>query len=101
MSLTFDPERNEINALLDFVGDLAGKRVLEIGAGAGRLTWRYASLAGEVIGIDPKPERVAAACDEMPRALQGHVVMLETGLEEYARDTKKQRFDVALMSWAL
>ena len=27
MNVTRDPERNEINALLDFVGDLAGKRV--------------------------------------------------------------------------
>ena len=101
MNVTRDPERNEINALLEFAGDLAGKRVLEIGAGTGRLTWRYASLAGEVVGIDPKPERVATARDAMPKALQGRVVMLETELEEYARDAKPQPFDVALMSWVL
>lgn len=101
MSVTRDPERNEINALLEFSGDLTGKRVLEIGAGSGRLTWRYASLAGEVVGIDPKPERIAAARDKMPKALREHVVMLDTGLEDYARDAKAPLFDVALMSWVL
>lgn len=99
--VTHDPERNEINALLDFTGDLSGKRVLEIGAGNGRLTWRYASLAAEVVGIDPKPERVAAALKDMPEELRGQVTMLESTLEEYARDAQGSLFDVALMSWAL
>ena len=101
MDVTLDPERNEIDALLEFVGDLAGKRVLEIGAGSGRLTWRYAALAGEVVGIDPKPERIASALKDMPKALQGHVVMLKTALEDYARDAQAPLFDVALMSWVL
>ena len=96
-----DRERNEINALLDFTGDLTGKRVLEIGAGNGRLTWRYASLAAEVVGIDPKPERVTAALKDMPEELRGRVTMLEFTLEEYARSAQGSLFDVALMSWAL
>ena len=96
-----DPERNEINALLDFVGDLAGKRVLEIGAGTGRLTWRYASQAAGVVGIDPNPERVATALKDMPKELEGRVTMLESTLEDYARETQRSLFDVALMSWAL
>lgn len=101
MKVALDPERNEINALLEYTGALAGKRVLEIGAGSGRLTWRYAALAGEVVGIDPNPERIASAQKEMPKALQGHVTMLGTTLEDYAPDTPEPLFDVALMSWAL
>jgi len=101
MDITLDPERNEIKALLEFTGDLAGKRVLEIGAGYGRLTWRYASTAGEVVGIDPNPERIARALNDMPKELQGHVVMLETALEDYQHDAQASLFDVALMSWAL
>lgn len=101
MAIARDPERNEINALLEFAGDLTGTRVLEIGAGNGRLTWRYASLAGEVVGIDPKPERIASAHDDMPEAFQGRVVMLETTLEDYHRNGQATLFDVALMSWAL
>jgi predicted RNA methylase len=101
MDVTLDPQRYEINALLEFTGDLAGKRVLEIGAGSGRLTWRYAPHAGEVVGIDPKAERIAVARDDMPKALQGRVVMLETTLEDYQRAAQSQLFDVALMSWVL
>lgn len=101
MTIMRDPERNEINALLELTGDLTGKRVLEIGAGNGRLTWRYAALAGEVVGIDPQPERVAQARDDMPETLQGRVAMLATTLEEYQHNAQAPPFDMALMSWAL
>ena len=101
MEVTLDPERNEIDALLELAGDLADKRVLEIGAGTGRLTWRYASMAAEVVGIDPNPERIARAQDDMPDELHERVVMLETSLDDYQRDAQGPLFDVALMSWAL
>lgn len=101
MDITLDPERNEINALLEIVGDLEGKRVLEIGAGTGRLTWRYASMAGEVVGIDPNQERIAQAQKDMPKELGGRVVLLETSLEDYQREAQAPLFDLALMSWAL
>ena len=101
MNITSDPERNEIDALLEFAGDLGGKRVLEIGAGDGRLTWRYAPYAGEVVGIDPNPERIVRAQDDIPRNLKGRVAILETTLEEYQLDRQATPFDVALMSWSL
>ncbi len=101
MNITIDPERNEIDGLLEIAGDLEGKRVLEIGAGYGRLTWRYASNTGEVVGIDPDPERIARAQNDMPKDLRGRIAMLEMTLEEYQRDVQAPLFDVALMSWAL
>ena len=101
MNITIDPEGNEIDALLKFAGNLESKRVLEIGAGYGRLTWRYAANAGEVVGVDPDPERIARARNEMPKELRGRIAMLETTLEEYQRDVQAPLFDVALMSWAL
>ena len=101
MSVTFDPEKNEIDSLLEFAGDLDGKRVLEIGAGDGRLTWRYAALAGEVVGIDPNPDRIARAQEDFPKYLRDRVTMLVTTLEEYQNDDQSPLFDVALMSWGL
>jgi ubiquinone/menaquinone biosynthesis C-methylase UbiE len=101
VNITIDPERNEVDALFKLARDLEGKRVLEIGAGYGRLTWRYASNAGEVVGIDPNAERIARAQNDMPKDLRGRVTMLETTLEEYRRDVQAPLFDVALMSWAL
>ena len=101
MSLRFDPERHEIDTLLEFTGDLRDRRVLEIGSGAGRLTWRYAAQAGQVLGIDPKPQQVARARHQMPADLRDHVTFREASLAEYQRDHLGPRFDLALMSWSL
>jgi hypothetical protein len=40
MDMAHDPERNEINALLDFAGDLTDRRMLEIGGGYRWMNWR-------------------------------------------------------------
>ena len=101
MSIKRDPERNEVNALLELAGDLAGKRVLEIGAGYGRLTCRYGTNAGEVVGLDPNEERIARGRKEMPEELHGRVTLLDTSLEEYQHAGQASLFDVALMSWVL
>jgi len=42
MVIRTDPENNETRALFD-LADFKSKRVLEIGCGDGRLTWRYAT----------------------------------------------------------
>lgn len=101
MSLSFDPERNEIDALLEIARDLQGRRVLEIGSGNGRLTWRYAAQAGQVLGIDPKPEQVDRALEEIPPDLQGRITFLEGTLEHYQHIHQGAPFDLALMSWSL
>ncbi len=101
MSVKSDPEENEIKALLEYAGDLEGKRILEIGAGYGRLTWRFAAQAGEVVGIDPNPDKIARAGREMPDLFQGRVTMLESTIQEYQHSAPAASFDVALMSWSL
>jgi cyclopropane fatty-acyl-phospholipid synthase-like methyltransferase len=101
MKVTMDPEGNEIKALLEYAENLAGKRVLEIGAGYGRLTWRYAAHTRVVVGIDPNPEKIARARQEVPQELRGRVTLLETTLADYRPDAQAVPFDVALMSWAL
>jgi cyclopropane fatty-acyl-phospholipid synthase-like methyltransferase len=101
MTLSFDPERNEIDAFLEFADDLQDRRVLEIGAGSGRLTWRYAAQASQVLGIDPKAGQVARALEEAPPQLLGRVTFLEHGIEEYQQVHQGAPFDIALMSWSL
>ena len=93
-----DPEDTETAALLD-VADFRGKRVLEIGCGDGRLTWRYAAGAVHVTAIDPKADDIATAIEDCPASLRNHVEFRATRLEDY--HPPRELFDLALLSWSL
>jgi len=93
-----DPQRLEIKALFDFVGDFDGLRVLEIGCGDGRLTWQYAALAGHVSGIDPNEERITSARANMPSELASKVKFDVSSVESYRPD---EPYDLAIFSWSL
>lgn len=98
MAYRLDPEDRETLALFDFVGEFAGKRVLEIGCGDGRLTWRYASQAAHVTGIDPNPNKIERAIETMPDNLQSKVDFLVSGIDSFFT---KEKFDLAIFSWSL
>jgi 2-polyprenyl-3-methyl-5-hydroxy-6-metoxy-1,4-benzoquinol methylase len=93
-----DPDGAELAALAEVV-DFAGKRVLEVGAGEGRLTWRYAGPAAFVLGIDPDDESVEVAQAKTPPGLAGRVQFRVLDAEELAEP--KRRFDIAFLSWSL
>lgn len=98
MAVRLDPEDTETTALLDIAGELRGKRVLEIGCGSGRLTWRYAAQAGLVHAIDPKVEEIARAEAEMPASLRHHVHLFAGNLEQFHAP---HPYDIAILSWSL
>ena len=100
MTIKSDPENNEIRALLDLV-DLAGKHVLEIGCGDGRLTWRYADAAAHVTAIDPFEESIRRANANCPDILRDRVVFHYIGFDDFAAAHGSQTFDVAIFSWSL
>jgi SAM-dependent methyltransferase len=100
MTIRVDPEENEIGALLDFV-DLDGRRILEIGSGDGRLTWRYANRAATVTAIEPFTPAVIRATENLPQELVGRVVLRRSGFEEFAAEAAASAFDVAILSWSL
>jgi ubiquinone/menaquinone biosynthesis C-methylase UbiE len=101
MEVRVDPEENEIHALRTLAGGLAGQRVLEIGCGDGRLTWRYAAAAGHVIAIDPNPDKLASARRDCPTSLRERVEFLNLGLEDYAAGAHTDAFDLAILAWSL
>ena len=105
MAIQIDPEENETRAFQKFTGDLAGKRVLEIGCGDGRLTWRYVEQAGYVVGIDPEPDRIKRAKEKVPERLQKQVEFHCASLEEFAVEQaptgEESRYDLAILSWSL
>jgi len=98
MPVLLDPEDTETNALHDFA-DFTGKRVLEVGCGEGRLTWRYADRAASVVAIDPKAEDIEIAIEECPDDLRHKIEFHVARLEEL--DIPAEKFDLALLSWSL
>lgn len=95
-----DPEGREIEALGAAV-DLEGRRVLEIGAGSGRLTWRYAGHGGHVTAIDPDGAAIQQALRDCPPVLRERISFQPVGLERFEPGSGPARFDVVLLSWSL
>ncbi len=98
MTVQRDPEKREINHLHAFA-DFAGARVLEVGCGEGRLTWRYAGAAAQVMGVDPDPARLDVASREIPPGLRSTVTFARAKAE--ALPFPRETFDLAVLAWSL
>ena len=93
-----DPDAAEPAAIAAAV-DLAGKRILEVGCGIGRLTSFAAARATHVYAFDPDAERVAQAETSLAREARERVRFATHGAE--ALDVPRRRFDLALCGWSL
>jgi tRNA1(Val) A37 N6-methylase TrmN6 len=101
MTVRRDPEENETHALLNLIGSLTTNRVLEIGCGDGRLTWRYAGGTGPITAIDPDPDLIQQAQSACPAALRERVKFHPLNLEQYAAQIHSAPFDLAILAWSL
>jgi 2-polyprenyl-6-hydroxyphenyl methylase/3-demethylubiquinone-9 3-methyltransferase len=102
MAIQQDPDGKELEALFRTTGSLAGKRILEIGCGDGRLTRHLAGQAQSVTGIDPSGEKISRARESIPAGLPAQVDFYDLGLEEYSiLQPPGEKFDLALLSWSL
>lgn len=82
----------EFETLLQFMGNLAGKRVLDLGCGIGRNGIKLAQYAGEVVGYDISDVAVAKA-NEFAKQLG--VGNFRAELNNFS-DVEKEGFDVIL-----
>jgi ubiquinone/menaquinone biosynthesis C-methylase UbiE len=98
MSLQKDPEGTEQKILHKFA-DFANKRVLEIGCGEGRLTWKYAKSASRVAGIDLDKDGLRVAIIDRPSDLLGRVSFAQT--DSTYLPFSKEKFDIAILAWSL
>jgi len=99
MTTEQDPERNEIkflNQLADFSSSL---RVLEIGCGDGRLTWRYARSVGHVVGIEIVRDDLRLAMADRPSDLVENMFFVNA--DSIHLPFSKETFDIAILSWSL
>jgi len=98
MTFYKDPEQNETKQLHK-MANFTRKRVLEIGCGEGRLTWRYASAPLSTIGIDPDHTALRVASVDRPSNLTKKTHFSNAQAEHLP--FHKETFDIAILAWSL
>jgi ubiquinone/menaquinone biosynthesis C-methylase UbiE len=89
-----DPESAEFKHLAAAC-QLSGKKVVEIGCGAGFLTLQYAVLPHQILAIDPDGSNIRIAKNEVP-APSGKVFFIKA--EAKALPVRSSTCDVVLFS---
>jgi ubiquinone/menaquinone biosynthesis C-methylase UbiE len=97
MTVIKDAERNEPRFLRQFA-DVSGRRVLEIGCGDGRLTWRYAGAARSVAAIDIERDELRIAAIERPADLESRVAL--SVASSIHLPFRSEAFDLAILAWS-
>ena len=93
------PRRGVELRLIERLVPLAGRDVLEIGCGDGRLTFQYAEAARRVVAVDPGSDAIARARGEARRRGLDHVRFLNRAAQDGLAGLG--RFEVVLFSWSL
>jgi ubiquinone/menaquinone biosynthesis C-methylase UbiE len=98
MTALLDPEEAETRVIHDLI-DFAGKDVLDVGCGDGRMTWRFAEQARSVLGLDPVAASVEQARRDTPAHLRSKVTFQVGDITE--AQLPAAAFDVVALSWSL
>lgn len=98
MSLQKDPEGFE-RKILHKYADFANQRVLEIGCGEGRLTWKYAASTRQVAGIDLEANDLRVARMERASDLENKVSFTQASAHNIPFG--HENFDIAILAWSL
>lgn len=92
-----DPERIEERRLHAYA-ELTGRRVLEVGCGDGRLTWRYAAGTRRAAAIDLDHDDLRVAVIERPADLAS--VALFAQADSVRLPFAGASFEIAIFAWS-
>ena len=100
MTVQTDPDGNEIKYLRRFAefDKSTERRVLEVGCGDGRLTWRYADAAGQIAGIDLHADDLRIAMVNRPNNLAEKVGFARG--DAIRLPFADGSFDLAIFAWS-
>jgi ubiquinone/menaquinone biosynthesis C-methylase UbiE len=98
MARTLDPEGAHL-ASLRRLAAFAGRRVLEMGCGEGRLTRGIAAEAAFVLAFDPDEASVREARASFPPGLVDRVELRVASAESI--EIPRASFDLVVFSWSL
>jgi ubiquinone/menaquinone biosynthesis C-methylase UbiE len=98
MTPVLDPEGEHLAALRR-LGDFAGRRVLELGCGDGRLTVGLAHEAASVHAFDPDTDAVERAQAALPSELAERVTYQVASAKTI--ELAPHSFDLVVFSWSL
>jgi ubiquinone/menaquinone biosynthesis C-methylase UbiE len=98
MATEIDPAGFEPSTILRAV-DFRNARVLEVGAGDGRLTFRYAEEPRSVVGIDMKEPEIRSAAKTPPAGFRGDARFLCASATTLP--FSDEEFDIVLLASSL
>ncbi|MFA7252794.1 MAG: class I SAM-dependent methyltransferase [Candidatus Paceibacterota bacterium] len=85
------------NPILKYLGDLRGKRILDLGCGSGELTVKLADSAKEVVGVDLSPEWI----DHCNKTYHNNNLTFFTGDARNLDKLKDKHFDIVILNAVL
>ena len=93
-----DPGGVEPRSLMA-AAEFSGARVLEIGCGDGRLTFRYGAVASAIVGFEPQIHLLQTAGAACPAELKTRISFIQT--TAMSLPFSDSVFDIALLAKSL